>query len=146
MKLKKIILLFVINVIALVALTGCDTSDKLVGTWHSLDADNKIGKVIIEDNAIIINGIKFKTSQNAIGIHNGLQYYGIQLHEFNDRKKLISIIFPKKEEKDKAIILVPNDEEDLTAGTILAVISKKQFKNKDYSYWLKDYFKLKVED
>ena len=91
----------------------------------------------IKDKTIIINEEEYKYTQNAVGFKNGVSYYGLTR---KDNGKKFSIVFPEKD-KNVAIMLIPDSDEDYLTGSMLFAMNRKE--KPDYKKYAEKYFNLR---
>ncbi len=132
---KVVISAFFIGVLFL--FVGCKGSKKIQGEWQAASHSVSGSTIKIEENKIVIteNGQteSHTYTQNKIGFKNGISYYGVQING-----KLYSIIFPKKKDTETALLILPDSEENMFAGTLLYAMSKNEKPN--YAKFVEKYF------
>lgn len=116
----------------LVVLTSCSGSKSIQGTWMVQDGAGNNSKIVISSKTIKVEGKTYKYKQNAVGVENGIHYYGIE--EDGDS---YSIIFPKKNSEAALLVLLDNDDDYLKGKLIYAMNKKEQ---PDYKEYVKKYF------
>ena len=90
----------------------------------------------IKEKTIIINEEEYKYTQNAVGFKNGVSYYGLTR---KDNGRTFSIVFPEKD-KNVAIMLIPDSDEDYLTGSMLFAMNRKE--KPDYKKYAEKYFNL----
>lgn len=103
-------------------LVGCAGSKKIQGTWWIQDINNKTGQLKLSKNKLTINinnsDKSYSFKQNAVGIKNGVTYYGITLDH-----QSFSIIFLEKN-KNKAIFMQVDSTDDYLKGKMIFAMNK----------------------
>ncbi|MCD6632208.1 glycosyltransferase [Lactococcus cremoris] len=130
-KYKKLLLMVFGLVLMLSLLTGCKGSKNIQGTWHVQNGDERNLTLKFTDKKVTIEGDEYKYTQNAIGIENGIRYYGIE-----ENGKNYSIIFPEKD-KNIALMIEPESTDNYFRGTLIFAMNKKE--NPSYSEYAERY-------
>ena len=136
MKNKKIKALLLVVLSSLFILIGCSGSPKIQGKWNVQDVRGEQTTIEIKEKTIIINEEEYKYTQNAVGFKNGVSYYGLTR---KDNGKIFSIVFPEKD-KNVAIMLIPDSDEDYLTGSMLFAMNRKE--KPDYRKYAEKYFNL----
>ena len=113
--------------IMLMFLMGCKGSKDIQGKWYAENSDGKQIIINIMDESITFSSdgtedwiVPYK--QTGTGFKNNSSYKKIA---FDDNT--YSFVFPDKKDKNNAVILIPNDEDEATEGTIYWFLSKNDF-------------------
>ena len=136
MKNKKIKGLLLVLLSTLFILIGCSGSPKIQGKWNVQDARGEQTTIEIKDKTIVVNEEEYKYTQNAVGFKNGVSYYGLIR---KDNGKILSIVFPEKD-KNVAIMLIPDSDEDYLTGSMLFAMNRKE--KPAYRKYAEKYFNL----
>lgn len=125
-KSKKLMIGIFLGVM-LAILTGCKGSEDIQGEWYAENSEGKEIVITLTDDSIIFSSdgsddwnVPYK--QTGTGFKNNISYKKI---EFDD--KSYSFVFPDKKDKNNAVILIPNDEDEATEGMIYWVLSRNDF-------------------
>jgi hypothetical protein len=122
MKRKKVIMLF-LGITMIMFLTGCKVSKDYQGDWYGLDAAGKRVKLNYSEKKLTVTGDKeYDLSQFGVGIENNTKYYQVKI----DGEKYV-VIFPDKNELNAAVVIKPDDEDNLLEGKILFSMNRKKF-------------------
>ncbi len=118
----------VLIILILLLLTSCKMSESVQGTWYAQDGGNKDHIIKFEDKAMTFNDKEYEIKQVAIGIKNGISYYG-----FKQNGETYSVVFPNSKDKNTAMLMLPNDTDNMLKGKVLYVMNKKEKPNyKEY--------------
>ena len=136
MKNKKIKGLLLVVLSSLFILIGCSGSPKIQGKWNVQDVRGEQTTIEIKEKTIIVNEEEYKYTQNAVGVKNGVSYYGLTR---KDNGKIFSIVFPEKD-KNVAIMLIPDSDDDYLTGSMLFAMNRKE--KPDYKKYAEEYLNL----
>jgi hypothetical protein len=93
------------------------------GTWYVQNSEGQNSTINFMDKKIVIDDDEYDYTQNAVGIENGIRYYGIV-----QNGKHYSIIFPEKD-KNIALMIKPNSTDDYLQGTLIFAMNKNDAPN-----------------
>ncbi len=132
---KKVFIASLLLILSIaLTLTGCESSEDIHGKWYAQDAKgNNITIEFTKDKAII-DGEEYSLEQNATGVRNNTRYFGIKIDE-----KIFSVVFPDKEDKKTAIMMIPNTSDPFEDSKVSEYLKGRMeyalSKDKHPNYW-----------
>lgn len=112
------------GLIVLFLLVGCSASDKIQGKWYGTSGDGVKHTVdLSEDKAVVTNDEESSTyelKQVAVGIKNGVRYYGITLDG-----DTFSVIFP--EDNEEVAFMLSVEEGNYLEGRVVFALDTEDY-------------------
>lgn len=124
--------LFLFLCASLFIMASCSGSKNIQKKWKAEDAVNKVFSIEFKDKEMIVSNEneteKLAYKQNAVGVSNGIKYYGITVNN-----QSYSVIFPEKGNEELALLMRISGDDYLDGTLVYAMNTKEQPDYKEYA-------------
>lgn len=123
--------LFLFLCASLFIMASCSGSKNIQKKWKAEDAANNVLSIEFKDKEMIVSNDstteKLPYKQNAVGVSNGIKYYGITV-----KNQAYSVVFPEKGNEDLALLMRISGDDYLDGTVVYAMNTQEQPSYKDY--------------
>ncbi|MGX7025350.1 hypothetical protein [Vagococcus hydrophili] len=128
MEKKKQVVGTIILFFSLFLVTACKGSADIQSNWYAVNKENQKARIEITENEIKIkpDGAKeevYSYKQVGTGIENNRSYKTLEVVNQGS----LSVVFPNRKDKDKAVLLVPNNSDSPMEGKISWSLGKEDY-------------------
>lgn len=123
---KKLFITFMMGLLV-IGLAGCghkQSTSKLFGTWKAEDGAGTRSTIKFTKKIVTVNDTKYSYKRTEVGYKNSVRYISIE----QDNKDY-TIVFPKKNDKNLALMLKPDDADEPLNGSMLYALNKTKEPN-----------------